>query len=153
MAISMVVLGFDYGEERIGVAVAETLLPTCRPLTTVRAHAGIPDWPGIARLVREYAPQRLVVGLPTHMDGRSMPLTQLATRFSRQLAGRFLLPVDLHDERLTSWAADQEEEAGAGSGSGSGPGAKRRRWGPRDPEAASLILSSWLAQRGEVPSA
>jgi putative Holliday junction resolvase len=65
------VLAFDFGEKRIGVAVGETLLAQAHPLTVIAASDRERCWQAIAALVTEWQPARLVVGLPTHVDGTS----------------------------------------------------------------------------------
>ncbi|MCU0937329.1 MAG: Holliday junction resolvase RuvX [Gammaproteobacteria bacterium] len=131
-----VLLGFDYGTRRIGVAVGETVTGRARPLGLVPVHRNRPDWTVVTRLIDEWRPGRLVVGLPLTLDGEEQPASDGARRFGRQLEGRYRLPVELVDERLTTRAA-REELAGAG------------RWrDPADPVAAQLILEGWLNARG-----
>jgi putative Holliday junction resolvase len=133
-----VLLGFDYGTRRIGVAVGETVTGRARPLGLVPVHRNRPDWTVVTRLIDEWRPGRLVVGLPLTLDGEEQPASDGARRFGRQLEGRYRLPVELVDERLTTRAA-REELAGAG------------RWrDPADPVAAQLILEGWLNARGEA---
>lgn len=127
-----ILLGFDYGTKRIGVAVGQTLTGSARPLTIVRARDGKPDWEAISRLITEWQPAALVVGLPVHMDGTEHERTARARRFGNQLAGRYNLPVHRVDERLTSYEAELELRA-QGKG-GEAP----------DAVAAQLILQSWL---------
>lgn len=128
-----VILGFDYGTKRIGIAVGQTLTGHASPLATVSARDGKPDWPAISRLIAEWRPAALVVGLPTHMDGGEHELTARARRFGNQLAGRYNLPVHTVDERLTSHEAEQMlKEAGRSARQGV------------DPVAAQLILQTWL---------
>ncbi len=128
-------LGFDYGTRRIGVAVGQTLTGTARPLTTLPCRNGKPDWETIGRLIREWQPSRLVVGLPLHMDGTEQPMTDQARRFGRQLEGRYNLPVEWMDERLSS----EEAERTLGSA---------RDKAAVDAVAAAVILRDWLATRG-----
>ena len=128
------ILGFDYGERRIGVAVGEHLTRTARPLTTLTSRDGKPDWTAIHRLLEEWHPARLVVGLPLHLDGKEQSMTDRARRFGNQLHGRFGLPVSYADERLTSAEATRLL---AGKG---------RNKAAIDKVAAQLILQSWLEQ-------
>ena len=128
------ILGFDYGERRIGVAVGEHLTRTARPLTTLTSRDGKPDWTAIHHLLDEWHPARLVVGLPLHLDGKEQSMTDRARRFGNQLHGRFGLPVSYADERLTSAEATRLL---AGKG---------RNKAAIDKVAAQLILQSWLEQ-------
>lgn len=107
------VLAFDFGLRRIGVAVGETLLGRARALTTIAAESNAARFAAIARLIEEWQPSCLVVGVPLSLDGREQEMTARCRRFANQLHGRFGLPVALTDERLTSAAAEAElREAG-----------------------------------------
>lgn len=140
-------LGFDFGTRRIGVAVGQELTGQARPLTVVRARRdGGPDWDTISRLIAEWRPDALVVGMPLHMDGSEHELTRLARRFGNRLAGRYNLPVHRVDERLTSVEAERLlAEAGADTDRQRG---RRRRTGNAEADvdslAAALILQAWL---------
>lgn len=103
---SVTVLAFDFGGQRIGVAVGETALRSAQPLEVIAAGDNAARFAAIARLVAEWQPGLLVVGLPFHPDGAEHEVTRLARRFARRLEGRFGLPVALVDERYTSVAAE-----------------------------------------------
>lgn len=122
-------LGFDFGERRIGVATGQTVTRTASALTTLHWGPEAPlPWDRIAALVAEWQPAGLVVGLPLHLDGTESEMAARARRFARQLEGRFGLPVHLVDERLSSWQAE----------------AMGRRGEVVDAEAARIILQDWL---------
>ena len=107
------VLAFDFGLKRIGVAVGEALLGRANALTTIEAETNEARFAAIARLIEEWQPALLLVGLPLSMDGAEHEMTARCRRFANQLHGRFGLLVTLIDERLTSAAADAElREAG-----------------------------------------
>lgn len=125
-------LGFDYGCKRIGVAVGQTLTASATALTTVQARDGKPDWPAISRLIAEWKPGALVVGIPYHMDGTEQDMTTAAQRFCRQLEGRYGIPVHRAEERLTSYVVE----------SGLAHGNRRAI----DPLSAQVILQDWLQQ-------
>ncbi len=130
-----VALGFDFGRARIGVAVGESITGAARPLRTLPARQQRPDWDAIARLIREWRPDWLVVGVPRHADDTASAMTEATLRFSRQLHGRFHLPVATLDERLSSWEAGQRQIETAG----------RRSHDPTlDAQAAAVILESWF---------
>lgn len=101
------VLAFDFGEKRIGTAVGETLLKLAHPLQTIEAEKNEDKFAAIERLLVEWRPSLLVVGLPTYLDGGSHELTHLAKKFAQRLEGRFRLPVVMVDERLSSAEAAQ----------------------------------------------
>ncbi len=100
------VLAFDYGARRVGVAVGEPELGTAHPLPGIAAE-GAARFAAIGRLVAEWRPARIVVGLPLAADGVAHETTRRAQRFARQLHGRFRLPVEMVDERFTSAEAEQ----------------------------------------------
>lgn len=102
MAEPQSVLGFDYGKQHIGLAIGQRLTGTAQPLGSLKAREGIPDWQQVERLLAEWQPDLLVVGLPLNMDGSEQPLTQAARKFGNRLHGRFGLPVVWFDERLTT---------------------------------------------------
>ncbi len=95
-------LGFDFGTHKIGVAVGNDITGTATPLTTLGRVKNQPDWNGISKLIQEWCPQALVVGLPHQLDDTESELADRAKRFARQLHGRFQLPVHMADEKLTS---------------------------------------------------
>ncbi|MFN3414804.1 MAG: Holliday junction resolvase RuvX [Caldimonas sp.] len=97
-------LAFDFGTKRVGVASGNTLLGTAQPLGTVTAQ-GQARFDALGRLIREWQPQALVVGVPFHPDGAEHENTRRARRFARQLHGRFGLPVHEVDERYTTTEA------------------------------------------------
>jgi putative Holliday junction resolvase len=130
-------LGFDYGTKRIGIAVGQEITATARALTTLNSKNQKPDWEAISKLIAEWQPDLLVVGLPLHMDGTEQPVTDAARRFGNQLKGRYNLPVEMMDERLSSHEAESLLDQGSAR--------KGKRLNqPIDDLAAQLILQSWL---------
>lgn len=133
------VLAFDFGTKRIGVAVGEIMLGTARPLATIAAEANDARFAAIGKLIDEWRPTELVVGLPLSLDGEAHEMTDRCRRFARQLEGRFRLPVVMVDERLTSTAADESlREQGRDW---------RRRKASVDAEAAAILLQSHFDER------
>jgi putative Holliday junction resolvase len=133
------VLAFDFGTQRIGVAVGESRLGLAHPLTTIANAATGQRLGAIEALIAEWKPALLVVGLPTHADGGPHAMTARARRFAHELEDRFALPVKLCDERFTTRsAAGALREAGA-------RGAARKS--ARDRVAAQLILQAYFDQR------
>ena len=133
------VLAFDFGTERIGVAVGETELGVAHPLATVSNRAVAECFRAIDALIIEWRPALLLVGLPTHADGTPHAMTARARRFARQLEGRFALPVAFTDERFTTRAASSALRDAAVPARG--------RKGARDAVAAQLILQDYLDRR------
>ena len=133
------ILAFDFGERRIGVAVGNTSTCTATAVGVLPAR-GTPDWEAVTRCVRQWSPDRAVVGLPYNMDGSETALTAACREFAAQLSKRYQLPVDLVDERLTSSAAQADLRDARRSGA-----RKRRiRREDIDANAARLILETWL---------
>ncbi len=132
------VLAFDFGEKRVGVAVGECELRSASPLTTFDAETNDARWSAVARLIEEWKPVVLVVGLPLSPDGVAHDMTARAQRFARQLEGRYRLPVMLQDERYTSAEADSQLRDEQGM----------RDWRSRkqklDAHAAQLILKDYF---------
>jgi len=131
-------LGFDFGRQRIGVAVAQELIGQASPLETLRSVGNKPDWTSIQRLIDRWKPDALVVGIPLEMDGSEQEMTLAARRFVRQLEGRMGLPVFGADERLSSIAA-------TGMAFESGRSARRGRV-VVDDLAAKVILDAFMAE-------
>jgi putative Holliday junction resolvase len=132
----LLAMGFDYGSERIGVAIGQVLTRSTTGLKTVRCYRGKPDWGMIARLIETWQPHTLVVGIPMAEDGSESLIARAARRFGHQLQGRYRLPVYWVDERLTShMAEDILNQAG------------RRDPTAVDRLAAELILQTWLAEQ------
>lgn len=130
------VLAFDFGTKRIGVAVGETMLKSARPLTTITAEANAPRFEAIGRLIAEWQPACLVVGLPLALDGSEHDMTARSRRFANQLHGRFGLPVELADERLSSVDAESHLRARGHD--------LRRDKAAIDAAAAAVILQSYF---------
>jgi putative pre-16S rRNA nuclease len=133
------VLAFDFGLRQIGVATGNTLLGTTQALPILPAREGIPVWQQLEQVIREWAPDLVVVGDPINMDGSDSELAQRARKFARRLEGRFGLKVVLVDERLSSFAAKQEQRELGHKGD-----FKKQ---PIDSQAAQIILETWLAEQ------
>ena len=133
-------LGFDFGTKRIGIAIGQEITGTVNPLTTVTAIKHKPDWNSISKIIAEWQPDLLVVGLPLHMDGTEQEMTQAARRFSNQLNGRYQIPIALVDERLSSNEAESilNEQTGFHDKA------------QIDMISAQLILQSWMSQQQMV---
>lgn len=134
-------LGFDFGTKRIGIAIAQEITGTANPLTTITAVKHKPDWDSISKIIKEWQPDLLIVGLPLHMDGTEQAMTQAARRFSNQLNGRYQIPVALMDERLSS----NEAESILNEQSGSRPLFQDKA--QIDMISAQLILQSWMSSQ------
>ncbi|MFT4580560.1 MAG: putative Holliday junction resolvase [Gammaproteobacteria bacterium] len=125
------VMAFDYGTQRIGVAVGQTVSRTATALKIVHAKNGNPRWEDITKLINEWAPDMFVVGKPSYEDDRQHPLDDAIERFSRRLTGRYSRSVSFVDEHLSSYEASQD------------PTSRSRGL---DADAARLILHTWFEQ-------
>lgn len=134
---SSTVLAFDYGLTQIGVAVGTTMLASANPLSIVKAKDGTPNWQVIEKLIKEWQPAQLIVGLPLNMDGSEADMSKRARKFAQRLHGRFGLTVELHDERLSSREARSLIADGEWAG-------KPLAHDKIDALAATVILESWL---------
>jgi len=120
------VIAFDFGLKRIGVAVGNTMLRQASPLSVIVAATNENKFAAISRLLDEWQPSTLVVGLPLHPDGAEHAMTARCRRFANQLHGRYAIPVVLVDERYSSAVLPQ------------------RRGEMIDSEAAALILQQYF---------
>jgi putative Holliday junction resolvase len=102
------VLAFDYGVKRTGVASGELEIGVAHPLTTIQAESRTSRFAAIDKLVAEWRPGLLVIGLPSHPDGAEHEITRAARNFASELGDRYKLPVFLHDERYSSATAESE---------------------------------------------
>jgi len=132
-----VLLAFDFGMKRIGVAVGQTITKTARPLDTLSAKSGIPNWDMVKKILKKWSPNAIIVGIPLNMDGTEQPITQNAKAFAQSLRDQFKLPVYEVDERLTTKDAKERlfEQGGY----------KALQDGQVDRVAAQLILQNWFA--------
>lgn len=121
-------MAFDFGTNRIGVAVGDGLLRHAQPLCIIASIPLKSRWEKIAELIGSWEPSELVVGKPLYPDGKPHEMTALAEKFARQLQGRFALPVYLVDERYSSAVIEHA------------PGEEI------DHMSASLILEQWFAE-------
>jgi putative holliday junction resolvase len=134
------VLAFDFGHRRIGVACGDTVSRTASPHGFVPVGPGGPRWEVIDALLGEWQPDLLVVGLPYNVDGSDSAMTDGARSFAAELTRRYLKRVVLIDERYSSM------EAGARLKSARESGLRRRRVVKADVDAAAacVILERWL---------
>ena len=129
-------MGFDFGTRSIGVATGQEVTGTASPLTSLKANEGIPDWVQLEKLLKEWQPDLLVVGLPLNMDGTEQEMTERARKFGQRLHGRFGFQVEFKDERLTTTDAKARlfEQGGY----------KALGKSRVDAVSAQLILESWM---------
>jgi putative Holliday junction resolvase len=105
------VLAFDLGLKRTGVASGDLAIGVAHPLTVIQAESTDARLAAITKLIAEWQPVLLVLGLPAHADGGEHEMTRVAKNFARKLESHFKLPVFMVDERHTSTAAESELHA------------------------------------------
>jgi putative Holliday junction resolvase len=134
-----IVLGFDVGARRIGVAVGSAL-GGARALAVVDVRDAGPDWSAIDRLHGQWRPRGLVVGDPMTLDGGDQPIRRRARAFASELKARYRLPVVMVDERSSSVEAAQRFARDRAAGN-----RRRRDADALDAAAAAVIIERWLA--------
>jgi putative Holliday junction resolvase len=135
----MRIAALDVGDARIGVAVSDELGITAQGVGVVRRVGGRRDLEALGTILAPYAPERLVVGLPLNMDGTEGRQATRVRAFAARAAAHLGLPLELWDERLTTWAAEHAlREADV---------SRRRRREVVDQVAAAIILQDYLAGR------
>ena len=137
------VLAFDFGLQRVGVAVGEVEIGSAHPLPPLAAATQPGRFTAIERLVKEWRPALLVVGRPLGEDGAPHEMTRRADRFARQLNGRFALPVEMVDERYSS----AEVESRVRAVYGGRKAAVLARGKTLDSQAALIILEQYFGGR------
>jgi len=137
--LSTSVLAFDFGLKRTGVAVGNTLTGSATPECTLISKDEKPDWEGISKLIDNWKPSQIVVGLPVELDGSDSPLKKRIDRFCNQLNGRYNLPVDQENEQFTSIEAAERLKQLRQSGRN-----KKVTKDEVDKIAASIILEGWM---------
>jgi len=130
-------LAFDYGTKNIGVATGQTITNSANSLPPLKAKDGTPDWSHIEKLITEWRPDLVLVGLPLNMDDSESELSARARKFANRLHGRFGVKIEMVDERLTSFEAKGEVMSRGGS--------RDYKHNPVDSIAARLILEGWLS--------
>ena len=135
----MAIAALDLGKRRIGIAIADDAGLAVNPLGAIERRSVVRDLESIRARLVEFEVHQVVVGLPLNMDGSSGPAAQAASAFAARLREASGLPVDLFDERLTSFEAEQRLRDLSGR--------RARAKGTVDAVAASIILEGWLNYR------
>ena len=130
-------LAFDFGTRQIGVASGQKLLKTANPLTILKAKDGIPNWNELKKLIDDWMPDQILVGLPLNMDGSESQFCLRARKFGKRLHGKYGVEVAMVDERLSTFTAKNQLQT------------KNQKYKHKktlvDDIAAVLILETWLA--------
>jgi putative holliday junction resolvase len=133
------ILAIDYGKKRIGLALSDELGMTAQPLQVLAHKNRKEDVRRLREICRAKGVRLIVVGHPLHITGEAGDMAEEAARFATRLRKELGIPVELADERLTTWEAEQTlAEMG---------GAKRRKDAPLDDVAAAILLREYLERR------
>lgn len=145
-----VILAIDYGKKRLGLALSDEDGVTCRPFATWTRTNRRRDLARLRELVRQEGVRRIVVGLPLHLDGTQSEISEEAKSFANRVGKALGLPVEMMDERLTSWEAHETLAAANSSTRArrgfSGRTETLRKAAPVDDLAAAIILRDYLQQ-------
>ncbi|HEY2678493.1 MAG TPA: Holliday junction resolvase RuvX [Steroidobacteraceae bacterium] len=138
-----ILMAFDFGLRRIGVACGDTVSRSAAPLGAVAVDPGGPRWADVAALIRAWQPDMAVVGLPYNVDDSESSMTRAARDFATELTRRYALEVVLVDERYSSLEAEARLQAARASGR------RRRRVAKADVDAAAacVILERWFSEK------
>ena len=130
-----IILGFDFGLSKIGVAIGQMVTCSATPLTLLKAKRGVPDWQLINQIIKDWDADAIVIGLPLNMDGTEQYITRRAREFGEALKKQFTLPIYFSDERLTTIAARDEMHTHLKGAA---------RFENADSVSAKLIVESWM---------
>jgi putative Holliday junction resolvase len=155
------ILGIDYGRARIGLAIADAAAALPRPLDTLERVNRNEDMRRLREIVRDHGVKQIVVGLPLRLDGTRGEMAEEAQRFADRVRKQLGVPVEMVDERLTSWEAERMLEEQSGRimhktlpGHVSPAHApKKKTDGAKtvDATAAAVILKEYFAMRPSAP--
>lgn len=137
---TLVVLGFDVGKRRTGVAVGQTITGTANSVDTLLCEDGNPDWHLVEDLIRQWHPDALIVGLPSETRGNKGDIHKLIRRFCHCLQDRFSIRVHTHDESHTSAEAYRQLKSMRRAGR-----TRRIRKTEIDSLSAAILLESWMS--------
>lgn len=93
---------------KIGVAIGQTLLGTASPIGIVNCQLGEPNWPQLSKIIAEWAPDRIVIGMPYNLDDSENDMTERVKIFGQNVLNKYKLPVFFEDEKLTTKLVNSE---------------------------------------------
>ena len=140
----MRVMGLDYGKSTVGVAISDSMGFTAQPIETITRKGENKlrtTYARLRELIEEYGVERIVVGLPLHMNGEKGDRAIKSEEFAKELESKVGLPVELYDERMTTVEASRVLTEGNIK--------KDRQKDHVDKLAASLILKGYLESKHE----
>jgi len=131
---TQMIMAFDFGTQKMGMAVGQSLIESANPLALFPMKDGIPNWDELLKIVKQYQPNLFLVGLPLNMDETESELSARARKFARRLRHQTNIETLMVDERLTTREARGELESYQAQG---------RKKVSADSIAAALFIESW----------
>ncbi len=132
------IMAFDFGTQKMGMAVGQSLIASSNPLALFPMRDGIPNWDNLLKIVKQYQPNLFLVGLPLNMDDTESELSARARKFARRLRHQTNITTFMVDERLTTREARDELDHYQAQGRGKNVAA--------DSIAAALLIESWYRE-------
>ena len=132
------IMAFDFGTQKMGMAVGQSLIASSNPLALFPMRDGIPNWDNLLKIVKQYQPNLFLVGLPLNMDDTESELSARARKFARRLRHQTNITTLMVDERLTTREARDELDHYQAQGRGKNVAA--------DSIAAALLIESWYRE-------
>ncbi|AYO55849.1 Holliday junction resolvase RuvX [Acinetobacter sp. WCHAc060033] len=129
------IMAFDFGTQKMGMAVGSSLIESATPLALFPMKDGIPNWDELLKIVKQHQPNLFLVGLPLNMDDSESELSTRARKFARRIRHQTNIETFMVDERLTTREARDELEHYQAQGRGKKISA--------DSIAAALFIESW----------
>ena len=129
------IMAFDFGTQKMGMAVGQSLIESASPLALFPMKDGIPQWDALLKIVQQHQPNLFLVGLPLNMDDSESELSTRARKFAKRLRHQTNIQTFMVDERLTTREARDELEHYQAQGRGKKLAA--------DSIAAALLIESW----------
>ena len=129
------IMAFDFGTQKMGMAVGQSLIESANPLPLFPMKDGIPVWDDLLKIVKQYQPTLFLVGLPLNMDDSESELSARARKFARRLRHQTNIETLMVDERLTTREARDELDHYQAQG--------RAKKLSADSIAAALFIESW----------
>ncbi len=135
LSAPQMIMAFDFGTQKMGMAVGQSLIESANPLALFPMKDGIPNWDELLKIVKQYQPTLFLVGLPLNMDDTESELSTRARKFARRLRHQTNIETLMVDERLTTREARDEQDHYKAEGRGKKLSA--------DSIAAALFIESW----------
>jgi len=129
------IMAFDFGTQKMGMAVGQSMIESANPLALFPMKDGIPNWDALLKIVKQYQPTLFLVGLPLNMDDSESELSTRSRKFARRLRHQTNIETLMVDERLTTREARDELDQYQAQG--------RAKKLAADSIAAALFIESW----------